>query len=151
MLPVDANIDFGPVAATGIEALLGAAYEADLVVIQRRDVTRLARAYTGSTSSTVAAQADCPVVVIRADQSEDGSRRGVVVGVGTDGSSAGAIRFAFEEAAARQVPLIPVHVWELRGAPSFYGPSGDELRIGRAHADELLSRAVGRLPRSIPA
>ena len=151
MLPLDASIDFHAVAATGTHALLDAAYDAKLVVLQRRDVSRLTRTYTGSTSTAVAAQADCPVLVARADQSESAARRGVVVGVGADGSSDSAVRFAFDEAAARRVPVIAVHVWQLRGAPSFDAPPGVELRLGHAHAEEVLSRVVGPVAADYPA
>src|SRR3954454_13781333 len=53
MLPLDASIAFHALAATGPNALLDAAYDANLVVLQRRDVTHLTRTYTGSTSTIV--------------------------------------------------------------------------------------------------
>lgn len=61
----------------------------------------------------MAAHAACPVVVVRGPEPDSGSDvlRPIVVGVGEPLDCEAAVRFAFEAAAARAVPLVAVHAW----------------------------------------
>jgi nucleotide-binding universal stress UspA family protein len=93
-------------------AVLGAeARHAQLVVIGDRGMSRLEGLLVGSVAVALAAQAACPVVVVR--WAEQGPADGGPVVLGVDGSatSEAAIAFAFEAAAARDVPLVAVHTW----------------------------------------
>lgn len=82
---------------------------AGMLVIGDRGLGGFTSLLIGSVAIRLAAQAECPVVVVRG---EDPSDTGPVV-VGIDGSpiSEAALEFAFDAADARGVPLIAVHVW----------------------------------------
>jgi nucleotide-binding universal stress UspA family protein len=82
---------------------------AGLLVIGDRGLGGFTSLLIGSVAIRLASQAECPVVVVRGEQS---SGTGPVV-VGIDGSplSEAALEFAFGAADARGVPLIAVHVW----------------------------------------
>ena len=54
---------------TAVEALLQESQTAATLIVQRRRIATLSRAFRGTTSHTVAAQAACPVIVVRHDQS----------------------------------------------------------------------------------
>ncbi|MEU9808754.1 universal stress protein [Mycobacterium sp. NPDC050853] len=63
----------------------------------------------GSVSVTLTAKGHSPIVVVR--ESGAPAAGPVVVGVADSDSSDGAIAWAFEEAAMRDVELVAVHVW----------------------------------------
>jgi nucleotide-binding universal stress UspA family protein len=63
---------------------------------------------TGSTAVSVAAHAQCAVVVVRGDLSGTGP---VVVGVDGSANSELAVGAAFDEASWRKVSLVVVHAW----------------------------------------
>jgi nucleotide-binding universal stress UspA family protein len=129
---------------TGIDALLQESNQAAVVIVQRRSGSSIRRIYSGLTSATVAAQAACPVIVVRHDQSGTDSTSGVVVGVTPD-SGLRALEVGIVEAAARNCPLTAVHVWDLQFSPTFGGsidPDGEELAEATRWADLVLARAV---------
>jgi len=103
------DVSAAQVAAGGAAALVEASGEAAAVVVGHRGLGGFAELVLGSVGSQVAAHASCPVVVVRPQETERG---GAPVVVGVDGSVTGdaALAFAFEEAAARSVPLVAVHV-----------------------------------------
>lgn len=93
--------------------LLSQAQDAELVVVGSRGIGGFRGLLVGSVSTTVAAHAPCPVVVVhphRDGTAFPASPTGRVV-VGVDGSavSAAAIRFAYHEAARRHVGITAVH------------------------------------------
>lgn len=89
------------------QALIEASREAGLLVIGTRGLGRVAGALLGSVAFAVAARAECPVIVVKADPTTRpvGPRHHVVVG--TDGSpqSAAAVVFAAERAATASAAL----------------------------------------------
>ena len=103
----------GPAA----RALVEASWTSEVVVLGAHGHGGFARAVFGSTSSQVATHAHCPVVVVRESTDDTPDRPGVVVGVDGSPASADAVGFAFEEAAARGVPLVVVHAWWADYAP----------------------------------
>lgn len=109
------------VAGTPAAFLVDASREAELVVVGRRRQSALGEAFSGSTSSQVAAHASCPVVVVDKDF-ELTSDAPIVVAV--DGSSANdpAVGFAFERASALGAPVTAVHSWWVDVSPTFDGP-----------------------------
>ncbi|SHK74930.1 Nucleotide-binding universal stress protein, UspA family [Pseudonocardia thermophila] len=90
---------------------------AELLVVGDRGRGRLASLIAGSVAVAVVAHAPCPVVVVRGeiDQKKGDDTEPVdgPVVVGIDGTprSEAALKFAFEEASARQAPLVAVHTW----------------------------------------
>lgn len=104
----------GPAAAT----LLERSSEADVIVLGSRGLGGFGDLLLGSVSRQVTSHSDCPVVVIpptdetdaEAEPSDEAGR--VVVGVDTANTAAGALGFAFEQAARRGVGLTAIHTWE---------------------------------------
>lgn len=127
----------------GIDALLEESERAQLVVLQRRHLSKLHRLSIGSTTSTLAARSACPVVITHADMSESGT--GVVVGVDDSGHSRAALEVAFQEASWRKTPLTVVHAWQVAYDAPYYGyipPDLGERQAIRAFAERLLAEAI---------
>lgn len=99
------------------------------LVLGRHGTGRFLDLLVGSTSSSCAARAATPVIVVPLDHQTAEPARRVVVGV--DGSERGesALGFAFAEASARKADLTVVHAWQL---PS---PFGYELAAYRGRAE----------------
>ena len=145
-------ISLAAVPRTGVEALLHASQSATSLIVQRRSVSAVYRAFTGATSHTVAAQAACPVIVVRHDQFESDSKHGVVVGVTPD-SGQRALESAVAEAAARKCPLTAVHVWNLQFSPTYGGqiePDEEEVEEAARWADSQLANAVAGVAKNHP-
>ncbi len=95
-----------------IEVMADESRRARLLVLGDRGLTRFKGLLAGSVSVALAAHGACPVVVVRGAESGDPDEvRPVVVGIDGTPTSEAAIAFAFEEAAARGVPLVAVHAW----------------------------------------
>lgn len=90
-------------------ALRHASRRAELVVLGAKGRGVLGSAL-GSVTLTTASHAECPVVVVRGDDS-DSADRPVLVGVDGGPLSDTALAHAFDAAAARGAPLLAVHVW----------------------------------------
>jgi nucleotide-binding universal stress UspA family protein len=82
---------------------------AELLVVGDSGRGRIAAAVAGSVAIAVAARSACPVVVVRGTPPAPDAP--VVVGIDGTPLSQAAIPFAFDEAAARRVPLVAVHTW----------------------------------------
>ncbi|GGS35082.1 universal stress protein [Streptomyces nojiriensis] len=118
-----------------VPALLRAAKEAEMLVLGTRGHGALAGFLLGSCGQQLIASAECPVVSVRARDGEPvyGGAEGPVV-VGQQGGveeSAEVLRFAFEAAAARKVPLRVVRAWSL---PPVYGYSPGSMWIAEQFA-----------------
>jgi nucleotide-binding universal stress UspA family protein len=147
----DLSVSLAALPHTGVEALLQESPTAQAVVVQRRG-SSVGRVFSGVTSDTVAAQAACPVVVVRHDHSQSGDKRGVVVGVGAH-SGALALEVGIAEATARKCPLTAVFVWDLQFSPTFGGsirPDGEELAEATKWADSVLANAVIEVAKTHP-
>lgn len=131
------------VAGTPAGFLVDASREAELVVVGRREQSALGEAFSGSTSSQVAAHASCPVVIV--DRDFETSSDGPIV-VAVDGSSANdpAVGFAFERAAALGVPVVAIHSWWVDVPQTFDAPWLSEDRIA-----ELEAHHRGRLDMAV--
>ncbi|MFG3014149.1 universal stress protein [Streptomyces cinerochromogenes] len=95
-------------------ALVREGQYASLLVLGTRGRGGIAELLLGSVSLTVAAYAPCPVVVLRGshdNQAVPGTRGRMVVGVGDAPQESAAVRFAYEEARRRGVPLEAVRAW----------------------------------------
>lgn len=83
-----------------------------MLVLGASGVGRTGETLLGSMPIAVASHGHCPVVVVRGQLGETvPDPRPVVVGVDGTAVSERAVDAAFEEAAARHVPLVAVHVW----------------------------------------
>jgi nucleotide-binding universal stress UspA family protein len=97
-----------PIAVLGEEAR-----RAQLVVLGDRGMSRWEGLLVGSVAVALAAQATCPVVIVRWAERESARTDALPVVLGVDGSatSDAAIAFAFAAAAARKVSVVAVHTW----------------------------------------
>ena len=144
MLDHDLAVSLAAVPETGVDALLQEARTAAVLIVQRRVLSTVGHLFSGATSDTVAAQAACPVIVVRHDHCDGDEQRGVVVGIGTH-SGLRALKVGIAEATARRCPLTAVHVWDLQFSPTFGGwvdPDGEELAEASTWADSVLADAV---------
>jgi nucleotide-binding universal stress UspA family protein len=107
-------LETAAVRASGAEALIEESATASLVVLGSPHHGGFARSPIGSVASPVVAGARGPVLVVQRSEVVPAPIPGagaVLVGVhGLDDSPA-VLEFGFEEAAARDVPLVAVHVW----------------------------------------
>ncbi|MEL5955922.1 universal stress protein [Streptomyces sp. CLV115] len=96
-------------------ALLRAASESAMIVLGSRGLVPVESYFLGDISMSVVARADVPVVLVRAEASEQGSQPapvaegGVVVALKLHGPCDDLLEFAFGTAAARGVALRVVH------------------------------------------
>lgn len=108
-LPVVTDLRSGTVA----DVLVAESRTARLMVLGSRGLGGFTSLLVGSVAVALSAHAHCPVVVTHA-AGRDGvppSAGAVVVGVDGSELSDAALEFAFEAAAAREVPLVAVHTW----------------------------------------
>ena len=118
-LPVDTRLLSGSPAV----AVADSGSDASMLVVGARGAGGFAAMMLGSVSRYVAAWAPCPVVVVREETTA--VHREIAVGVRDPEEAAGALAFAFEEAALRGADLAAVHTWYwLPSAPIAIGPAG---------------------------
>ncbi|MFG1699602.1 universal stress protein [Nonomuraea sp. NPDC049309] len=109
-----------------VETLLGQAVTGDSVVLGSRGVGGFAGLALGSVSLAVAGHAEGPVVVVRAG-AETAAGHGKIV-VGDDGSDTAreALRYAVEQARARDATVLVVYAWS-QPILATYGPQFADL------------------------
>jgi nucleotide-binding universal stress UspA family protein len=140
------------VPKTGVDTLLQESRTAATLILQRRNLSALGRAFNSATSHTVAAQAACPVIVVGHDQVERDSSRGIVVGIGPH-SGVRALQVGVLEALVRKCPLTAVYVWDLAFSPTYgarVGPDDEELAEASQWADSFLASAVADVAKLHP-
>ncbi|WP_405876486.1 MULTISPECIES: universal stress protein [unclassified Streptomyces] len=124
---------------------------ASALVMGSRGRSGLTELLLGSVSLSVAAYAECPVIVLRGshdNRATPGRRGRVVVGVGEDGKESPAVRFAVEEARRRGVPLEAVRAWRCPAHESTDHPlmAGEPARLHKERAVEALEGALQDVP-----
>jgi nucleotide-binding universal stress UspA family protein len=152
MVDQSVRVSLAALPLTGTEALLQESRAAEVLIVQRRNLSTVGRVLSGATSDTVAAQAACPVAVVRNDQFHEDRKHGVVVGVGAH-SGLLALQTGIAEATARKCPLTAVYVWDLQFSPTFGGsvdPDGEELAEATRWADSVLADAVTDVAKGHP-
>ncbi|MFI1506985.1 universal stress protein [Streptomyces sp. NPDC020597] len=132
-------------------ALVHEGHTASALVLGTRGRGGLVSTLLGSVGLTVAAHADCPVIVVRGghdDQVRAGARGRVVVGVGEEGTGSAALRFAVREARLRHATLDAVRAWRCPAHESADHPllSGEPARPHEQHAVEVLDQALQETP-----
>ncbi|MYX32856.1 MULTISPECIES: universal stress protein [unclassified Streptomyces] len=128
-------------------ALLREGNHATALVVGHRGRGDMAGLLLGSVSLTLAGRAQCPVVVVRGDREEQGTKdeQGwIVLGVGPDENSAAAIEFAFHEAELRGCGVRAVHAWRMppgEGA-EWTGYEDEAVKAHHRRAEEHLDQAL---------
>jgi nucleotide-binding universal stress UspA family protein len=137
---------------TGVQTtvLCDISKDARMLVLGSRGRGGFVGLLTGSVCETVAAHAHCPVVMVRVNPTA--ARLPVVVGVDPSASGRLAVRFAFEQAASRDVALIGVRAWH---APMFaldrpHALDGEELDRFESVERELLNRLLSEVSVAFP-
>ncbi|MER6302553.1 universal stress protein [Kitasatospora sp. NPDC001539] len=139
-----------PVSGDPVEALEAASRTAAVVVLGSRGLGTLRGYLTGSVSQEVLRRAACPVVLVRARESEPAGD--VTVGLDLTHPAEAVLAFAFEAAALRSAPLRVVHVWNPPAGSEYmaYGAIGGLERevsaVERTGLAEALEPWRGRHP-----
>ncbi|WP_077797035.1 universal stress protein [Streptomyces sp. JHA26] len=133
-------------------ALVRMGRDATVLVVGARGRSGLTGMVLGSVSMAVAARADRPVVVVRGghdDRAGDGRHDRIAVGVGVAMPSA--LRFAFEEARLRAVPLDAVCAWRCPTHEPVDHPLlvGHGARVFEQRAAEALEEALHDAPTDV--
>lgn len=113
------------------------------VVLQRRQLSRVHRVFTGSISTRVAAHAHCPVTIVPEGWSPEG-RTGVVVGVSGDKTDDEVLGYAFDEASRLNEPVTVLHgldLMALNGELADHATTREWLARGEKHLADLVERA----------
>ncbi|MGW1025629.1 universal stress protein [Streptomyces sp. NPDC002577] len=131
-------------------ALVQEGRNASALVLGSRGRSGIADLLLGTVSLTVAAHADCPVIVLRGNQG-DSRMRGLVVGVGERPTDLAAVRFAFQEAELRRVPLEAVRAWKRPAHETDDHPllAGEPARLHEQRAAEALEAALRDTPADV--
>ena len=135
-------------------ALVREGREAAALVLGTRGRSGLVDMLLGSVSLTVAAHADCPVIVLRDghdNQVRGGTHGRVVVGVGEQGTDSAALDFAVQEARLRHATLDAVRAWRCPAHETTDHPllAGEPARLHEQHAVEILEGALKDAPEDV--
>jgi nucleotide-binding universal stress UspA family protein len=131
---------------TPADVLITESRTAQLMVLGSRGLGGFISLLVGSVAVALSAHGHCPVVVMLSSTVDESPQEGPIV-VGVDGSelSDAALTFAFEAAAARDVPLVAVHTWqdvEMAGAWTLLPGTVDWDWLQSEEEDRLGERIV---------
>ncbi|AVZ71378.1 universal stress protein [Streptomyces lunaelactis] len=151
---VDVKISTEVLPEEPVPALLREGRTASALVLGSRGRGGIAELLLGSVSLAVAARADCPVIVLRGshdNQANSAMRGPVVLGVGEEPENSAAVRFAFQEAAERRVPLEAVRAWRCPGYETTDHPlmAGEPARLHEERAVQTLDAALREAPEGV--
>ncbi|MFD7708343.1 universal stress protein [Streptomyces sp. NPDC059785] len=132
-------------------ALLREGRDAAALVLGTRGRGGIVEMLLGSVSLSVAARADCPVIVVRGshdNQVRAGGRGRVVLGVGGSGADSAALRFAVREAELRGASLDAVRAWRCPAHETTDHPllAGEPARLHEERAVGVLEEALREVP-----
>jgi nucleotide-binding universal stress UspA family protein len=151
---VDLKISTEVLPEEPVPALLREGRNASALVLGTRGRSGIAELLLGSVSLAVAARADCPVIVLRGSHDHRMTSRmcrRIVLGVGEEPENSAAVRFAFEEARERRVPLEAVRAWRCPAHESTDHPllSGEPAHLHEQQATETLEAALRDAPAGV--
>jgi nucleotide-binding universal stress UspA family protein len=115
-----------------IERIEHHAKDAQLLIVGADEINWFERVLGGAIARNLSLHAACPVVVVPPLQDLSVLYGGVCVAIDDDAQAAGPLRFAFEEADARESALIVLHV-----APESIPPA--DMEAARASVAEVLA------------
>ncbi|WP_405923045.1 universal stress protein [Streptomyces sp. NBC_00035] len=143
----DLKISTAVLPDDAVSVLLAEGRNAAALVIGSRGRGGIAELLLGSVSLAVAARAHCPVIVLRGshdDRRINRTYQRIVLGVGEEPGNAAAVRFAFEEAAARYATLQAVRAWRRPTHKATDHPllAGEPARHHEQQAAEILEAAL---------
>ncbi|MCX3059885.1 universal stress protein [Streptomyces beihaiensis] len=153
----DVRVAADVLAEDPADGLLLAGRDATALILGQHGRGPVEQLLLGSVSLTVAARAHCPVIVVRGDrEGRAGTHGRVLVGVGDSAgdadASAAAVRFAFDEAAARKAELDTVRAWHRPSHTPLEHPllTGDPTHELQERATQLLADALDACARDHP-
>ncbi len=127
----------------GPKALLGAAADADLLVVGARGLGVVRGALVGSVSQHCLHRAACPVAVVREVVAPSSPPR-VVVGVDGSEAAARALAWALDEGRARQAEVEVVNAWHPPYVGAYpFDPAALDLDLFEQGARDLIAEALG--------
>ncbi|MEU0217785.1 universal stress protein [Streptomyces sp. NPDC006265] len=135
------------VAGEAVQVLEIESRSASLAVVGSRGLSGFSGLLLGSTAVHLAGHGHCPLMVVRGRPDPAGP---VVLAVDGSEAGAGAVEFAFTEAARRKAPLVAVHVWNTWSERAYEGP-GDPLNATVADAEQLREAEQHLLDESVAA
>jgi len=135
-VPVDAEVPVGRRA----HAIIEAAADARLIVLQHHDLSTFERIFVRSTSTAVSARARCPVVTVPPVWDPDLLHNRVTVAIDKIEESEAVLRLAFESAKSRGSRLDVVHTWKLISAE-------EDIVVSQTVLQELQSRTSSHFER----
>ncbi|MGB6059808.1 MAG: universal stress protein [Microthrixaceae bacterium] len=126
---------------------------ADLLVVGARGEGGFLGLQLGSVSLKVASRSRCPVAVVRgpADGPVADPEPRIVVGVDGSKGSRNALRWAMNEAAVRELPVLAVNAWAELVTRTPYPGLGVSVESIEASAKELLDSEIELATRESPA
>ncbi|MCL6669961.1 universal stress protein [Streptomyces panaciradicis] len=135
-------------------ALVREGRNASALVVGTRGRSGIAEMLLGSVSLTVAAHADCPVIVLRGshdNRAQPATHGRVLVGVGEEPKDLAAVRFAFDEARRRGASVEAVRAWRCPAHETTDHPlmAGEPARLHEGRAAEALEEALRDAPEDI--
>ncbi|MEV0912542.1 universal stress protein [Streptomyces hokutonensis] len=137
----DAKVDTETVPGDALPVLLEESRHASALVLGVRGFGELTGLLLGAVGPALAARAQCPVTVVRGDETGlAGRHERVLLGAGAPGTSEEAVRFAFREAEARGCTLDIVRAWKrpARRTADRSRQAPESARRHEAHASALL-------------
>ncbi|MFJ8145958.1 universal stress protein [Streptomyces sp. NPDC096048] len=135
------------VAGEAVQVLEIESRSASLAVVGSRGLSGFSGLLLGSTAVHLAGHGQCPLMVMRGRPDPAGP---VVLAVDGSEAGAGAVEFAFTEAALRKAPLVAVHVWNTWSERAYEGP-GDPLNAAVVDAEHLREAEQHLLDESVAA
>ncbi|MER6414467.1 universal stress protein [Streptomyces humidus] len=135
-------------------ALVREGRDACALVLGTRGRSGFVEMLLGSVSLTVAAHADCPVIVVRPghdNQVRADAHGRVAVGIGEQGADSAALRFAVREARLRHASLDAVRAWRCPAHETTDHPllADEPARLHEQHAADVLDTALKETPADV--
>lgn len=133
-----------------VHAIVKAAENARLVVLQHRDLPMIERIFAHSASVGVTARAHCPVVTVPHDWKPNLHYSRITAGIDDFASSAEVLRIAFESAWRREATLQVVHSWNLISAEGAAALSSHRSRQWQPRSEQALAALLLPWQRQFP-